>query len=204
MLKVGITGNIGSGKSFICRLFAMLGVPVYHADERAKELLVTSTDVRQAVKALLGNEAYLEDGCLNRSYIASRVFAEQDLLEKYNAIIHPAVATDYRNWLLAHDTFPYTLKEAALIFEANSHKELDLVICVTAPESLRLKRVMDRDGATEESVKARMDKQWKEERKASMSDRVIFNDGSQPVIQAVWELHHEFLTLSRSDRKVPQ
>lgn len=204
MLKVGITGNIGSGKSFICRLFAMLGVPVYHADERAKTLLVTSSDVRQAVIKLLGVEAYLADGSLNRSFIASHVFADQALLEQYNAIIHPAVADDYRNWLQAQDTFPYTLKEAALLFEANSHEELDLVVCVTAPEALRLNRVMERDGSSEEAVRARMDKQWKEEKKASMADRIIVNDGRQAVIPVVWQLHHEFLSLSRSDRKDPK
>ncbi len=192
-LHIGLTGNIGSGKSTVCRLFAVLGVPVYNADDRAKFLLTHNEAVQSAVRLLLGNQAYNSDGSLNRSWIANQVFQNKSLLEAYNEIIHPAVKADALAWQTSQENAPYTLKEAALLFEAGSYKELDGVICVTAPESQRLSRVMARDGVSKEQVAARMVNQWSEKDKTALSQFVIDNDGQHALIPQVWSVHHALL-----------
>lgn len=194
-LKVGITGGIGSGKTLVCNVFALLGVPVYFADEQAKYILQNDTDVISAVKHLLGNKSYTSEGLLNRKYIASIVFADTELLKKYNAIIHPAVFDHAHRWMQAHAHYAYILKEAALLFESGSYRELDKIICVTAPEKLRMERVMQRDNISAEEVVQRMQNQWPEEQKISRSDYIIYNDGSQMLIPQVMEIHRSLLNL---------
>lgn len=194
MKRIGITGNMGSGKTTISRIFESLGVPVYNADHRAKEVMKTAAHVKCNIVALMGNEAYLPDGELNRPWIAQQIFNNQSLLAKMNAIVHPAVAQDFEDWCADFAHVPYTLKEAALLYESGSYKQLDQIIVVAAPEETRLQRTIARDNADEASVKGRMNKQMPEAEKIKLADFVIHNNGMQLVIPEVIHLHQLFLT----------
>ncbi len=188
-LKVGITGGIGSGKTTVCKIFESLGIPVYYADDRAKLLMVENQAVRSKIIALFGTEAYLPDGKLNRQFIASIVFQDKKKLEKLNAIVHPAVLQDGKQWHTAQTGAPYSLKEAALLIESGSHKALDKLIVVTAPPELRIQRVMERDGVPREAVEARISKQLPEEEKLKLADFVIENDGTKMLTTQVLKIH---------------
>lgn len=188
-LKIGITGGIGSGKTTVCRLFETLGVPVYYADERAKWLMVNDEALIVGIKALFGEAAYQPDGSLNRAYIAERAFHNEPLLEQLNGLVHPAVGRDSLVWFSEHQQSPYVLKEAALLFESGSYRQLDAIIVVAAPEELRIERVMRRDGVSREAVLARIRRQWPQEEKIHLADYVIHNDGQSSLIRQVWELH---------------
>lgn len=187
MLKVGITGGIGSGKTTVCKIFELLGIPVYYADDRAKLLMTENEAVVTEVKKAFGEEAYFKDGSLNRSYLSSIVFKDEEQLKRLNSIVHPAVYLDGESWHAAQKDVPFTLKEAALFFENGSNLLMDKMICVTAPEDLRIQRVIDRDGTTEAAVRARMDKQLPESIKVEGSDYIINNDGSKSLLIQVWE-----------------
>lgn len=195
-LHVGITGNIGSGKSTVCRLFEILGIPVYYADSRAKELLNSDAEIINKVKHLLGADVYDANGKLNRKKVAALVFSDKALLKKYNAIVHPAVLNDGNIWIKKFEHCPYILKEAALLFESGTYQFLDKIICVTAPEIIRIARVQQRDSITEVEVVQRMQNQWSEEKKISASDYIIINDGTQLLIPQVMEIHTQLLKLS--------
>ena len=190
MLKVGITGGIGSGKTTVCKMFETLGIPVYYADDRAKWLMTRAPEIRRAIIELFGAQAY-ENEQLNRAYIAGIVFKDPDKLKQLNAIVHPAVKKDGQAWQEQQKNIPYTLKEAALIFESGSFKDLDKVITVFAPEELRIQRILARDQTTEEAVKARMDQQMPEEEKIARADFVIYNDGVHSLIRQVYAIHEQ-------------
>ena len=145
MLKIGLTGGIGSGKSTVAKIFALLGVPVYDSDHRAKVLMTEDNAVRKGIIDLLGEESYTAAGTLDRAHISSRVFDDKEALAKLNAIVHPAVGRDFIAWCNGYSGQCYVLKEAALIFEAGIHASLDYIILVTAPEEIRIKRVVERD-----------------------------------------------------------
>ncbi len=193
MLKVGVTGGIGSGKTTVCRIFETLGIPVYYADDRAKWLMAHDPELKAAITGLFGAGAYSPEGALNRKYIANIVFRNSEKLEALNGLVHPAVFADGERWNEAQQQkgAPYTIKEAALIFESDSHQALDKVITVTAPEALRIERVMERDGADREAIRARMARQLPEVEKAARSDYVIINDGRHSLIQQVLKIHRE-------------
>jgi len=193
MLKVGITGGIGSGKTTVCRLFEVLEVPVYYADDRAKELMVSDPALRQGIQDLLGEQAYGEDGSLNRAWIAARVFGNEEKLQALNGLVHPAVWRDTDRWNEAYKDRPYTLREAALLFESGGHTMVDVMLVVTAPEAMRIQRVRERDGLSEADVRARMDRQWPQAEKDKRADHLIVNDGQQSLVQQVWRIHHELL-----------
>lgn len=193
MQKIGITGGIGSGKSTVCRVFEWLGIPVYYADERAKWLMQHDAELRQAIVQLLGQEAYLPDGSLNRPYIAGIVFQDANQLQSLNQLVHPAVHRDAERWHLIQHA-PYTLREAALLFESGGYQLMDKMIVVTAPEELRIQRVMARDGVSRKAVLARMAQQWPEARKVAMADYIIYNDEQTLLLPQVLALHQ---TLSR-------
>jgi len=195
MFILGITGGIGSGKTTVCEIFEVLGVPVYYADERAKWLLNNDAAVKENVIALLGNEAY-SSGELNRPFIAEKVFANKNLLEQYNAIVHPAVAEDTLSWNSQHLDEPYILKEAALLVETGSYLNLDKLIVVTAPENIRIERVVQRDGLSKEAVAARMANQIPESEKVKLADFVIVNDGTQSLIEQVKNIHQEIMVMA--------
>ena len=193
MLKIGITGGIGSGKSTVSKIFETLGVPVFDADAAAKKIMDEDELLKEKMKAAFGNEVYV-DGKLNRKYLADIVFNNNDQLAILNALVHPASVEAGLQWA-AKQTAPYIIKEAALLFEAASGFNLDIVIGVYAPKALRIQRVMQRDNITREAVVARMDKQIDEELKMKLCDFVIVNDEQQLVMPQVLQLHEKFLSL---------
>ncbi|PHN08412.1 dephospho-CoA kinase [Flavilitoribacter nigricans] len=196
MLRIGITGGIGSGKTTVCRIFASLGIPVYNADQRAKWLMSNDKELIEAIKSLFGPEAYYENGQLNRQHLSDIIFSEPKKREQLNAIVHPAVWQDGDRWNAEHPDAPYTLKEAALIFESGGHKHLNKVIVITAPEDLRITRVVRRDGVERAAVKARIAAQMPESEKVSRADFVIFNDGHQMLIPQVLQIHRQLIAMS--------
>jgi dephospho-CoA kinase len=196
MLKVGITGGIGSGKTTVCRIFETLGIPVYYADDRAKALMNGDENIRKQVIALFGTDAYLTDGQLNRKFIAEKVFQNQPLLAQLNAIVHPAVFNDSQQWFMQHEHKPYTLYEAAILFESGSYLFLDKTITVFAPLDVRVARTMKRDNASKEEVMERVSKQLPEEEKIKKADFVIYNDHSTPLIEQVLTIHQRLIELS--------
>ncbi|MBX6381296.1 MAG: dephospho-CoA kinase [Thermoflavifilum aggregans] len=195
MLKVGITGGIGSGKTTVARIFQLLGIPVYFADEAARRLMHTDPILIGQIKALLGEDAYLPDGTLNRKYVAQRVFQDKQLLEQLNAITHPATIRDAKNWMQKQQA-PYVIKEAALLFETPAFHDLDRIIVVYAPLTLRLQRVMQRDQVSATEVQRRMHQQISPEIAIRLADEVIYNDEQKPVIPQVLRLHEYFLKQS--------
>jgi dephospho-CoA kinase len=191
MLKVGLTGGIGSGKSLIAEMFKLLGVPVLHADDTARFLMEEDEELKSAIGQMFGEEVY-KNGRLNRPFLASVVFNNKEKLEQLNALVHPATIAFGREWA-AKQTAAYTIKEAAIFFESGSYKEMDKMIGVYAPVEQRLQRAMARDKATEAVIRQRMDKQMNEEEKMKRCDYIIYNDGSRSVIQQVLELHGQLL-----------
>jgi dephospho-CoA kinase len=195
MLKVGLTGGIGSGKSLVAEMFKLLGVPVLHADDTARYLMENDTELKSAIGQLFGKEVY-ENGRLNRPFLASVVFNDKSRLEQLNALVHPATIAFGQQWA-ANQTAPYTIKEAAIFFESGSYKDMDKMIGVYAPVEMRLQRAMSRDNATEEVIRQRMDKQMNEEEKMKRCDFIIYNDETKSVIDQVLQLHEELLQLSK-------
>jgi dephospho-CoA kinase len=191
MLKIGLTGGIGSGKSAVAGIFNVLGIPVFDADTNAKLVMETDASLSAAIKELFGEESYLE-GKLNRQYIANLVFSDAFKLDQLNALVHPATISAANNWM-HQQTTPYVIKEAALLFEAGSAAHLDFIIGVYAPQHIRIKRVMDRDNVTREQVLARMNRQINEEIKMKLCDFVLVNDEQQLLIPQVLRLHEKFI-----------
>ncbi|HEY8400740.1 MAG TPA: dephospho-CoA kinase [Cytophagaceae bacterium] len=196
MLKIGITGGIGAGKSLVAKVFNVLGVPVYDADKRAKWLMNSDPYIIKEIKLLFGEQSYTSQG-LDSRFIAGKVFNNQPMLDRLNAIVHPQVGLDFIHWSKEQSGVPYVLKEAALMFEANSDKQLDRVIVVSAPLEVRIKRVLKRDPfRTREQVKAIIDKQMPEQRKVELADFVIINDDKTLIIPQVIEVHNKIVSLS--------
>ena len=193
-LQIGITGGIGSGKSVACKIFNILGAPVYDADTRAKWVVNNDQSIKNEVKKVFGDNSFLENGELNRSYISSIVFDDQEKLTILNNIIHPRVALDYQNWVQNHSDYKYTVKEAALLFESGSSKQLDKIIVVTAPESIRISRVLSRDkGRTKKEIQKIIHSQLPEVKKIDKADYVVYNDESKLLITQILELHKQFV-----------
>ncbi|MFD2743992.1 MULTISPECIES: dephospho-CoA kinase [Sphingobacterium] len=195
-IRVGITGGIGAGKSIVCKLFQVLGIPVYDADKEAKNIMVTDASVIGSLKAAFGDQVYKTSGELDRAYLSDRVFNDEEQLNLLNSIVHPAVIRAGELWAQAQ-TGPYSLKEAALLFESGSYKKLDFTIMVTANETIRIQRVMKRDNVTEEQVRARMEKQWPDTKKTIMADAIITNDGVESLIAQVMTLHERLINDER-------
>ena len=196
MLKIGITGGIGSGKSTIARVFEVLGIPVYYADTAARRLMDESPSIRREIQHHFGAESYTPGG-LNRKYIADVVFNNPQKLELLNSITHPATIRDAEEWMTRQQS-PYVLKEAALLFESGSAGTLDLIIGVSAPRAVRIRRVQERDGISAQEVTARMDRQMDESIKMKLCDFVIYNDDQQMVIPQVLRLHQQLMARSSS------
>jgi dephospho-CoA kinase len=194
MIKVGITGGIGSGKSTVAKVFEVLGIPVYYADEAGRRLTNENADLQLKIKALFGEAAYANNQ-LNRKYIADIVFASPEKLALLNSIIHPATFADAEQWM-HNQTTAYAIKEAAIIFESGAQEYLDYVIGVYAPTPLRIQRTMQRDNISREEVMARMDKQMDEVIKMKLCDFVIKNDEQELLIPQVIALHQHLLSLA--------
>jgi dephospho-CoA kinase len=170
---IGLTGGIGSGKTTVARYIASQGIPVYIADEEAKKVMNTPDVVSLVAKAF--GDSVIEKGVINRQKLAQLVFNAPEKLQQLNNIIHPKVKQDFENWVQKHHNHPFVIKEAAILFESGSYQFCDKIITVTAPENVRLQRVMSRDSVTKDQVLARMQNQWKEEEKIALSDYVIQN-----------------------------
>ena len=194
MMKVGLTGGIGSGKTTVAQVFSHLGVSVYSSDERAKSIMISDSELMLQIKAAFGSEAYI-NGSLNRTYIAAKVFSNQSELNKLNTIVHPALKRDFDLWCTQQKGV-YIVKEAAILFESKAHIGLDKVVLVTAPEELKISRVLNRDSSTRKEVLSRMDKQWSDVEKRVLSDFEIQNDEQHSVLNQVLAIHKSLCLLA--------
>lgn len=192
MLRVGLTGGIGSGKSTVAKVFEVLGIPVYYADDTSKRLMNENEELKNKIKINFGKDAYA-NGQLNRNYLSSIVFNNSEKLGLLNSIVHPATLKDGEEWM-RKQTAPYIIKEAALIFESGAHQFLDKVIGVSAPVAVRMNRVMQRDTVSREAVIKRIDRQIDEAIKMRLCDYVIINDEQELLLPQVLKLHEILLT----------
>jgi dephospho-CoA kinase len=193
MLKIGITGGIGAGKSTVAGIFKVLGVPVFDADATAKNILNTDPILRERIVTAFGSETY-KNGLLDRKYLATLVFNNPDQLAKLNALVHPATIEAADKWASRFTDKPYIIKEAALLFEAGTNEGLDYIIGVTAPKELRITRVMDRDLVSREEVLNRMQHQLDDTEKMKRCNFVIYNNEASLVIPQVLALHAKFIS----------
>ena len=189
MLKIGLTGGIGSGKSTVAKIFEMLGVPVYYADDAAKKLMQENEELKQLLQSAFGDETYVE-GKLDTAYLSAQVFNNEARLKELNRIVHPIVIDYGRQWM-QRQTTPYAVKEAALFFESGSQAGLDYMVGVYAPQPLRIHRTMQRQRISRQQVLERMDKQLNENIKMKLCDFVITNDEQQLVLPQVLQLHEQ-------------
>jgi dephospho-CoA kinase len=193
MLRIGLTGGIGSGKSTVARIFGVLGIPVYSSDGASKRLMEEDEELKSKIVNSFGEESY-SNGGLNRKYLSGLVFNDKKKLNLLNSLVHPATIKDALAWMNKQNA-PYLIKEAALIFESGSNKFLDYVVGVKAPYSLRLERAMQRDNIKSEQVEARMKLQMDEEEKMNLCDFIIVNDEKKMLISQVLQLHEKFCGL---------
>lgn len=201
-LQIGVTGGIGAGKTVVCRIFKYLGVPVYNADERARYLMVNHQELKGMIIQSFGDESYLPDGSLNRGYLAARVFPDEQKVKQLNQLVHPQVGRDYQEWLNQLPENPYVIREAALMIESGSYRDLDYLITVTAPQELRIKRVLARDPQrNRQQVLDIMSNQISEEKRLEKSNFVLENDQQKMLIPQVLALHEKFNDLRGSRAK---
>jgi dephospho-CoA kinase len=191
MLKVGLTGGIGAGKSIVASIFRLLNVPVYDADTAAKNLMNQDEALKEKIIQNFGSSAYL-NGSLNRPYISAQVFSNKEKLELLNSLVHPATIKDANKWFEKQQS-PYVIKEAALLFESGTAADYDYVIGVTAPEAMRIKRAMNRDNATREQIKERMKNQMEESIKMKLCDYIIHNDERVLILPQILQIHKALL-----------
>ena len=195
MTTVGLTGGIGSGKTTIANLFATeFAIPIYIADTKAKELIAQDTHLQQEIKALLGEEAFVE-GRYNTAFVAQEVFSNKEKLDKLNAIIHPYVQQDFLQWK-QYQQAPYVIKEAAILFESGSYRDCDFIIMVTAPLEERIKRVMLRDKIDRETVEKRIKNQWNDEKKIELSTFVIENREIDKNLDKIEIIHSKIVKMT--------
>ena len=197
MLKVGITGGIGVGKTVVSRMFGLLGIPVYDSDGRAKWVMRHDETLKTELIAAYGPKAFTVTGDLDRTYLASIVFNNPERLQQLNSLVHPHVRNDFDNWVSRQTDKPYVLKEAALMYESEAWKQMDRIIAVYAPMDVRIKRLLHRDQhRTQADLEAIIGKQLSEEEKMARADYVITNDDQQMIIPQVLALHKQFLQVS--------
>lgn len=193
MLKVGLTGGIGSGKSYISNIFNMLQVPVYESDQQAKRLMKEDGALRLGIVSLFGEQAY-KGNDLDNSYIAGKVFKDKNLLEALNSLVHPAVNKDFDLWMETLDTkVNYVIREAAILFETGVYRQMDKNILVVADEALRIERVIKRDGVAASEVVDRMRNQMKDTEKIKLADFIIYNENDSMILQQIVDLHHDLI-----------
>lgn len=195
MLKIGITGGIGSGKTTVCKVFELLGVPVFYADDVAKSIMYTDPILKRGVLDAFGENSYTQSGDLNRSYISSIVFNDKHELEKLNSLVHPAVFRAFDTWVLSQSGASYVIKEAALLYESDAYKMCDQSILVISPIETRISRVKARDGISAEDIQLRMNRQFSDEEKMRFADHILMNDEKQLLIPQIIQLHQQFLMI---------
>ncbi len=191
MKVVGLTGGIGSGKSTVAKMFERLGVPIYIADDEAKKMMNKDSNVKKRIIDLLGKNSYVNDE-LNRPFIADKVFNNKELLEKLNSIVHPAVAAHFINWK-NEQISTYVIKEAAILFENGGYQQCDYTILVTAPEEIRIERVLKRDNTTRSQILARLKNQWEDSKKIPLADFVINNTELEETWLQVNKIHNKII-----------
>jgi dephospho-CoA kinase len=197
MLKIGITGGIGSGKTTVCRVFELLGIPIFYADTVAKLIMNTDPVLKEEILKTFGEKSYSMDGVLNRAHLSSIVFNNESELNKLNALVHPAVFRAFDKWLAIHHDAPYIIKEAALLFETKSYTMCDLSVLVVSPEASRVRRVIARDGISQDEIVLRMKRQFSDEQKMKLADHILFNDENQLLIPQILELDQQFITIGK-------
>lgn len=193
MIRVGITGGIGSGKSTVSRVFESLGIPVYYSDPRAKQIMIQHPQVVSELTALLGPGTY-RNGELDRQYVASRIFTDKELIESVNAIVHPRVAAEFEEWAGGYEGcgVPYVIMECAIMFESGFDRQVDYVVTVSAPEQERIARASSRDGIDPQHVRNRMANQMDDHQREALSDFTIANSDTDMALPRVLELHNFF------------
>jgi dephospho-CoA kinase len=193
MLKVGLTGGIGSGKSIVCKVFSILGIPVYQADVAAKQLYDTDEELRNRLKSLFGEHLYVS-GTLDKQKLAGIIFSDKDKLKKINELVHPAVKRDFLEYVSRlSETIPYVIHEAAILYEAKTEDMFDVVINVWAPENLKIERAMARENTNENNIKQRIASQLPDSLKIELSDHNIINDDKTPILPQILQIHKELL-----------
>lgn len=199
-IKAGITGGIGAGKSTVCRIFEHFGTPVYYADQRAKDLMNSDPELKRKIRQAFGWDTYDKNEKLDRQYLAKIVFNNPRLLAILNHIVHPAVFEDYKVWVKkkAREGHAYSIKEAALMFETESYRQLDKIIVVTSPIDVRIVRIMKRDHMKREEVLKRMKNQVSDKERMAKADYVIRNSGDFSLIEQSLDIHHELILLSKN------
>jgi dephospho-CoA kinase len=184
MIVLGITGGIGSGKTTVCQLLELMGIPVFYADAEARHIVDNDEIVRKSIESLFGNDVYINQR-LNRKVVADKVFKNKQLLANLNAIVHPAVANRFLQWSVKYSNLPIVAKEAAILFESGAYKSVHKTILVLAPVELRISRVMKRDGLTRQQVSERLNNQWTDEQKMALADFVVHCDEKQLAIPQI-------------------
>lgn len=193
-LQIGVTGGIGSGKSTICRIFRVLGVPVYDADIRARQLMEQDQTLIDSIRQAFGSGSYKQDGSLDRVFLAQATFGDRNALAKLNGLVHPRVRSDFSEWSKIQ-SYPYVIREAALLYESGSHTTVDKMIVVTSPHALRIKRVLQRDTHRSlNDIEAIIANQMSDEEKRNRADFIIHNDDAHLVTPQVLSLHRRFLS----------
>ena len=193
MIIVGITGGIGSGKSIVCTIFNKLGIPVYNADESAKNAYEKYPELISRIRDEISAEAIDKNGKVIRKILAEIIFADQSKLDLLNAMVHPVVAFDFENWMETHRGFPYIIKEAAILFESNTAQQCNKIITVVSPLELRVSRLKARDKRTRLEIDQVISRQLSDEEKIAKSDFVIYNDEKQMLIPQVLKIHEALL-----------
>ncbi len=194
MIKIGLTGGIGSGKSTIARIFNLLGIPIYDSDTEAKKLYTTDKILKDLVVKSFGSKAYRNNGEINKKFLRDHVFTDSAKLNLLNRLVHPRVKINFENWLTKNSGVPVIIKEAAILFESGASKQVDKIIVVTAPDELRIKRVTDRDKIDREAVLLRMKNQWPQHELINHADFVIDNSGNTSVLNQIFEIY-QYLTV---------
>jgi len=198
-MRLGITGGIGSGKTIICRIFSILGVPVFSADDVAKAIMASDKSIIEQVNRAVGKNVY-SDGVLQRKELAKMIFNDENLLGRINRIVHPAVFNRFIEWEKQQD-YPYVIMEAAILFESGANKLVDKVITIVAPENERIKRVMEKNNVKEEEVTERIRNQYDDDFRVNHSDYVIDNSGNSLIIPEILKIHSEMLFLSGNKKE---
>lgn len=193
MLKVGITGGIGSGKTTVCNVFRNLGVPIFNSDLVARELLNTNEALKIQIKRTFDTDMYTAQGVLDRERMANLVFNNRAELEKINKLVHPLVKEEFEEFCYEKNGHSYVVKEAAILFESGAYKELDKVITVFCPKEKRIERIMARDNVTRDRVEKRMRFQYSDDERNNMADFILVNDDTEELLPQIMELHDFFL-----------
>ena len=193
-LTVGVTGGIGAGKTIVCDVFKTLGIPVYHSDSRAEELMGHDPDIKKEIMLKFGEESYTTNNQLNKQYLSNLVFNDKEKLELLNSIVHPRVFNDFHKWIKHNKDKQYIIKEAALLFESGSYRDLEITVLVYCPLELRIKRTLLRDSnRTAESIKRIVDNQMSDSKKKKLADMVIINDDSILILPQILKVHEDLL-----------